>query len=346
MQQMLRRTAVVVALLATVAATVMRIVLAPQMQSAGSGAFHPSYAVIAVLVAALAVVLALVLLGREPIPRAPELPRGGRLSVAWSSLFAGAVLTATTLFDGWMWMFHGTTPAPNSTVISPLDGGALTLSMIFGIVGGLFLLWLGAHLLYHPVRRSGRLALAALAPVAWIWFRLVRYELSYASAVQVSQSFYDFMMFIFTMLFLFAFARYVSGTGEKSPKTLLFYALGTAMLSLSGVVTGVMLYYSGEAASYGMSNLANMADLGMGVFGLCVAVSLAFTRPLPVEETAREESGAELAAPSVDPDTAAEETLPASADEAFAPADQTLAAEPAEKLAEETVDALREGFRE
>ena len=301
MHTIVRKSAAFVALAATVAATVMRIVLTPQMQDANNGSFHLSYAVIALMVAAFAAVLVLILVGKGTVSHAEELSARARLPLAVSALAAGGVLATASLFDSWLWLRYGITPPPNDTVISPLDAGSLALTLIFGILGGFFLLWLGIAVAGGTLRRTTPLALAALSPVLWIWFRLVRYELSYASAVQVSQSFYDFVMLIFTMLFLFSFARHISGTGEKAEpqkasRMLLVYSLCTAIMSISGPITSIVLYMTGETAAYNASRLAGFPDLGMGVFALCTALVLLFARPIPAEELPEETAPADEAA--------------------------------------------------
>ncbi len=301
MQSLLRKIAVAVALVATVAAAVMRIVFTPSMQDAGESSL--SYAVIALLAAAFAAVFVLVLAGKGRQPQPRELSAHARLPMAISSLLAGGVLATASLYDGWVWLCYQRTPPPNDSVISSLDGGALFLTLIFGILGGIFLLWLGISLAGGGVRRTSRMALAALAPVAWIWFRLVRYELSYASAVQVSQSFYDFVMLIFTMLFLFSFARYITGTGEQKPlekshRMLVVYALCTVIMSLSGPVTSFVLYVSGRMAAYNAGSMAGITDLCMGIFALCTALTLVFAHPLPCAE--EDEKGPEGGEPAGD----------------------------------------------
>lgn len=74
--------------------------------------------------------------------------------------------------------------------------------------------------------------------------------MSYASAVDVGQSFYDFVMLIFLLLFLFAFARYISGVGQNRSRLLFFFSLMTALFALSGPLTRVFLYMTGHGDAY------------------------------------------------------------------------------------------------
>ena len=283
MQRLFRKIAVAVAVAVAVVSAVLRIVLTPQMQI--SGGFRWSYWIITLMIAAFAAVTVLVVLEKGRLPLAQELVPAASLPLAISSLLAGGILAASSLYDGCMWWIFQKTPPPNDQVISSLDAGALFLTLVFGILGGAFLVWLGVVLAEGRAFRTSRMALAALAPVAWGWFRLVRYELSYASAVQVSQSFYDFVMLIFTLLFLFAFARYISGTGERKPpekrhRLLLIYALCTAVMSLSGPLTNLALYITGTITADNFSWLAGIQDFGIGAFALCTALTLVFGNPV------------------------------------------------------------------
>ena len=137
--------------------------------------------------------------------------------------------------------------------------------------------------------RRGSYRVWALAPVAWIWFRLARYEMSYASAVSVSQSFYDFMMMIFTLLFFFSLARYVAGVGEKFPRMLTVYAFCTGLFGISAPLTRFAMYMMGETAAYNASQLATALDLVIGIFAFAVGVGLVFAKQLPAPETTEEQ---------------------------------------------------------
>lgn len=132
---------------------------------------------------------------------------------------AGAVLVVSTLFDLYIWVTTKQTPAPNAYVIGKFDAVLLVLTLAFGLLGGAFLVRIGFHWAAQGRMRRGVFALWALAPSLWVWMRLARYEMSYASATDVTESFYDFVMLIFTLLFLFSFARYVSGVNSgRSPR--------------------------------------------------------------------------------------------------------------------------------
>lgn len=278
---------------------VLRTLLAPYMQDVQTGAFHPSYAVILVMLLTLLAVGVLSFLS----PSVPARPAGKWLMpTAIMGILAGAVLTLTSLFDAVLWFGWNQTPPPNEIVISTIDGVTLFFSILFGLLGGIMLVRLGLVWLSEQESRAGILRWWALAPVGWIWMRLARYEVSYASAVDVSQSFYDFVMLIFTLLFLFSLARYVSGVGQRKPRLLFFLALATALCSLSGPLTRLALYLLGQFDAYNASPLAGVADGFIGGFALVFAFSLAFWNgeTSPAGDVPAGDESAKAAAPSVD----------------------------------------------
>lgn len=276
--QKTRIAAVVLTLIATITATVMRIILTPGMQDEDTGAFHISYVIICILLVAMLGIALLVFLSKGSYVSAIQLDRNTGNMLAAASVFSGLVLGVSSLFDVWQWMCFDITPPPNDSVINKLDGVTLFLTLLFGILGGIYLIMLGVSLISGKLKRSSKLSFSALLPVFWIWVRLVRYEVSYSSAIQVSQSFYDFVMLIFTMLFLFAFARYISGTGERSPRMLLIFALCTVLLSVSGPLTSIAMYVSGETEAYNSSRLAGFTDFGMGILAIFAAIALVFSK--------------------------------------------------------------------
>lgn len=267
--------------LMTLAVWVLRSSLTPYMQSADTGVFHPSYAVILVMTLVLAAAGVLTALSA---PAAAKPAGKWLLPTALFAILAGAVLSLTTIVDAARWFFWNRTPPPNHSVLSTVDGLTLFFTLVFGLLGGIMLVRLGLTWIFEQESRTGILRWWALAPVGWIWMRLARYEVSYASAVDVSESFYDFVMLIFTLLFLFSLARYVSGVGQKKPRLLFFFALATALCSLSGPLTRLSLYLTGQMDAFNASQLAGVTDGFIGAFALVFAFSLAFGRRVNADE--------------------------------------------------------------
>lgn len=267
--------AVIVTGVMTLVIFVLRVFLMPRLQDPDTGVFRLSYLVIALMAVTMVVVTVLALLCNRGVPAVK-----GRMLLPTSvvGILCGAVLLLSNAYDLLFWLLPPhTTPAPNPHVIGTMDGVALFFTILFGILGGLFLIRLGLRWIGENRSRTGMFRLWALTPVAWVWMRLARYEMSYASAVDVSESFYDFVMLIFTLLFFFALARHVSGVGSRPPRFLLVFTLCTGMLSVSGTLTRIVLYLMGQGEAYAASELAGPADLAVGVFALLLG--LAFSLP-------------------------------------------------------------------
>lgn len=280
---MRRKIATVLATVMTAVVLLMRVLLTPLMQDSETGQFHLSYWVIAVMALTVVAILILVLSDRRPVGVAA---RPMVLPVSMVSVAAGAVLVVSTLFDLYIWVTTKQTPAPNAYVIGKFDAVLLVLTLAFGLLGGAFLVRIGFHWAAQGRMRRGVFALWALAPSLWVWMRLARYEMSYASATDVTESFYDFVMLIFTLLFLFTFARYVSGVNSgRSPRAVLAFALCTALFSLSGTLTRLAMYLMQDSMAYTSSELAGFSDFMIGLFALIFAYSLAFPGGSVEEET-------------------------------------------------------------
>lgn len=262
-----------IAAVMVVVVALLRIAIVPNTQNAVSGRFTISYVVIGVISVALIVML---VLSRTRGNCVPRLSGGALLPVTLSGMLFGATLVLNMLYDVWNWIAYHVTPAPNQTIIGVFDAVTLILTIVFGLLGGGFLVWLclrwsasgqSVHRIYKWM---------PVMPVLWMWMRLARYELSYASAVDVTRSFYDFVMLIFSLLFLFAFARYVSGVGKPS-RWLLFFSAATALLSLSGTIAQAGFVMLLEREAYYASQLAGFPDFTLGLFALCLTFALAFS---------------------------------------------------------------------
>ncbi len=266
MQTLSKRLAALFVVLLTAGVTAVRVVLMPQLQDSDTGAFtlHP---LIVGLIFGSILLFALLILPWK----ASLYPVHGAAApfLGLLALLSGVVLLLTTGSDAWIWMTRGEAPPPNSILISGIDRGCLILTLIFGVLGGVFLLVLGLRWFTHKNQVSRLFQWGALAPVLWLWFRLARYEVSYSSAVSVSESFFDFVMLIFMLLFLFALARYVAGVGKPPVRTLRWYALCTGLLCLSGTLTRLCMYFMEEVAAYNSSRLSGAIDFFIGLFALC-----------------------------------------------------------------------------
>lgn len=286
-----KKIAAYLATAATLVVLGLRIWLTPQMRDWDTGLFHPSYGLILFMVVVMAA-LGFLAWGSP----AQRVPVQGKLLLptAVMGLLAGSVMVITSLWDAFMWWRYGETPPPNVQVISGIDGLTLLFTLVFGVLGGIFLVRLSLLWLSDNRSRSGVMQVWALAPVGWIWMRLARYEVSYASAVSVSESFYDFVMLVFLLLFLFAFARYVSGVGTGSPRLFLFFAAVAAMCCISGALTRVFLYMTGEGEASHVSELAGASDALLGIFALLLVFGQAYSsKPSAPPDTISEQPPAQ-----------------------------------------------------
>lgn len=200
-------------------------------------------------------------------------------SVSTVSILCGSAMLLCSVFEVGVFLKTGETPAPNTTVISGADGLLMALTWVCGILGGAFLAWLGFSWLTRYISYHGQHRLWALTPMLWGWMRLARYVVSYSSTVNVEKNISEFLMLIFTLLFFFAFARYVAAVGDESKTSpiLLFYACGAFLFSATAAVIRLAGYWNRSLAS-SLPQMAGAADMAVGLLALAVAVAVAYTR--------------------------------------------------------------------
>lgn len=279
----------------TVLVTVLRLVWRVELEAAPSATdtvWQLRYVIIVLLVVMIPV---LIILGLTP--KAEYRPVRGKalMPVSVLGMLAGSVMLLLSLYDLGMWLIKGVTPAPNSHVISPLDGVTLAIMLVFGVFGGYYLIKLSLAWISGGRSRQDMSGLAALLPVVWIWMRLARYEMSYASAVKVTQSFYDFMMLICILLFFFSLARYVSGVGGKNARMLGGLSLCTAVFCISGFAVRSIITLMDKVTHYTAGVMVTVTDLVIGLFAAAIAVGVLFGRPMTEEELAAEQETEALA---------------------------------------------------
>ena len=174
MRKFLRPAAVGLTAVAAIVATVLRIVITPYMQDGETGDFHVSYYVIGFLLFTMAALAILVFAGEGRIRHPISMVRHDCMPMGLSSAALGFVLIISSLFDGWSWLAFNRTPPPNETIINNLDSTTLTFTLIFGVLAGMFLMWLGAKLIAGSLKPGTGVSMGALTPVIWIWVRVVR----------------------------------------------------------------------------------------------------------------------------------------------------------------------------
>ncbi len=224
------------------------------------------------IVVALVVAIAVLCFSKEPLPYHP---RGAwKTSCGWFATFAGAVMTLTMVYAVFCLFVFGEVPPPNNVILNQIDLFAMIFMLVFGVAGGVFLAligftWMAGSHAGHPI-----LSWLSITPTLWMWFRLARYEISYASTVDISENVFDFATMIFTSLFLLQFARVIMGIGKTPKFSLLVFALCTAMVTLSGVPSEFLSIPDGASLSL---LLFAVVDVVIGLFAAVYATSVVFT---------------------------------------------------------------------
>lgn len=258
--------------IATVAVILMRVWLVPTAADWQTGLFDNNYWVMGVMLVALAVLAVLSFLS-GPVRR--EI--GGRAGVwvALASILAGLVLAVTGGID--LLRYYGVLP------MDMTNGAGSLLSLlehVFALLGGAALIRFGLALMSEGATRRGIAQWSILAPVMWMWFRLINYEMSYASMVRIEDNFFGFVMLILEMLFLFRLARYASGIGRVSAGSVMWNSMAAALFAVSGPLTRVIMYLLGDNMAYDAYYLAGPVDMAMGVLALAVGIALVSGTPV------------------------------------------------------------------
>lgn len=266
----INKLAVWATLLLTAVATAMRLLTLPQVQAEAVGEAGISIWLLLALTAGAAVLIVLACCSRLPL-RPVEGEHATPLGVV--TVIAGAVLFVDTVMAMVRLNLTGVTPPPNTQILNQADRVTLWLTLVFGFLGGVWLMALGIRWARRsPLTLVERVG--ALAPVLWMWCRLARYELSYASATNAKRSFYDFFMLIFLMLFLLAMARYAADVAPPSPKSMRAYAAVAAMVGISSPLTRLGMHLLGDVESFNASQLAGVVDFAIGLLALGMTVYL------------------------------------------------------------------------
>ncbi len=335
-------------LVATVLVAVWRWLALPSVVGNGTMLTHVNYPLLLLMAVVTAVLL---VLGRVRYEYASPALHSRVLS-AGGALF-GVVLSASSLWDIVRFIWKGVTPAPFAQLISAADRLLLTVSMLAGFFGGLFLtVWfMGLFLLpERPFRRWGRQTLAvggvltgvlifllffksyqidaramdaagiaaggiqrmtAILPLAaalvagaaisitsvraaqqhtfseeWLWLllplwafaRLARYNVVFASSVDISPAVYEFFLYALILLFLLEVAKYLSGAQAPS-RLLRGMAAATAALCVAASVSRLALFIAGHTAAVAYCSIPTAVEAALGGFAAALALTLAEDAP-------------------------------------------------------------------
>lgn len=250
----------------------LRVWLLPAAADWQTGLFTSNYWVIGLMVGALVALAALQYVA-GPIRR--EIVGTPAVVVALASMLTGLVMMAVGVLD--VLKFYGILEGGTGIMDATNAGLMSVLSLLeyaFCALGGLALLRLGLVLLSEGATRRGIAQWSVLAPVLWAWFRLIGYEMSYASMVRIEDNFFGFVMLIVELLFLFRLARFVSGIGRVGAASLMFHAMATVLFAVSGPLTRVGMYLLEDNMAYTAYHLAGPLDMAVGILALVVGVAL------------------------------------------------------------------------
>ncbi len=326
-------------LVGTVLVTVWRVLALPATVGNGNALTHINYP----LLIAMAVVAAvLFLLGRAKQDYTAPAHENRVLSASGAAF--GAVLTVSSLWDIVRFMWKGVAPAPFAQLVSAADRVLLSVSMVSGFFGGLFLTVWFMGLFFspdHPFRWWGRrilavggvltgviiillffkgyqtdmntlaatggtqhmvliltLALAMVCGIAigissvraaqyhafseeWLWLllplwafaRLARYNVVFASSVDISPAVYEFFLYAWILLFLLETAKYMSGA-EKTAHHLRGLAVATATLSLAASVSRLVFLVVGQTAALAYCSIPSVVEAALGMFAAVLTMTL------------------------------------------------------------------------
>lgn len=276
----------------TVLLTLWRIAIAPQ-PAKHSVAYGILLAVTAVTLVGLLVWCGL---QREELREVYGVPA---TVITAATLFTGALLTVSSVFTAARWFFGHEVPYPQKALLTATDKFFLGGVIVCGLLGGVFFVCLAAQ--WHRTKSvvRGFFPLMALFPVFWSWFRLLRYETSHVSAVGTYRSLLDLGVLVAEMLFLMAFARFVSNVQEKPQRFLVGLSLCTGLLCTSGGLTRFAMFCSQEGVAFEESALIMAPDIGFAVLAFAVAFGQAFAseQEPPLEEESEPEQSDEQRAP-------------------------------------------------
>lgn len=267
---------------ATAILTVWRIAVTPQAAQ-GSVLYHllPVFTVVAVL--------ALLLwcgLKKEPLY---AVKGNGAVGITAATFIAGALLTGYSLVVAGRWFLERKMPYPQKSIPTQMDALFLVGLMICGLAGGVFLIYLSAQWWKNRRVERGGFPWLALIPVFWSWFRLLRYETSHVSAIATFCSLPDVAVLVAEMLFLLAFARFVSGVEEKPPRFFVGISLSTGMLCTMGVLTGIARLFLQKTIAVSEGALIIVPDIGFALLAFSMAFGQAFFKEENSLPTAEEQ---------------------------------------------------------
>lgn len=213
---------------------------------------------------------------------------GAFWGMAAGVLITGGDMLVSSLWALYRWMGTRALPFPAQVFPTAVDAVLLYALVITGAVGGLFFLLTGVRWLFRRRTVRGIHRVMALAPVLWVWVRVIRFELSFVSSLNLHRSVYELLMLVFEMIFLLWFARFVSGVEEETPRGFVGVALITGVLTAMACLTRLGMALLQNEAAFEACGLTAAADLGICVLAFSAAFGRVFPKKVFEEEPAEE----------------------------------------------------------
>ncbi len=117
----------------------------------------------------------------------------------------------------------------------------------------------------------------------WAFARLARYNVVFASSVDISPAVYEFFLYAVILLFLLETAKCLSGAQTPS-RLLRGMAAATAVLCVAASVSRGILFVMGQAAAVAYCAIPTGVEAALGVFAAAVALTLTEDVALSSEE--------------------------------------------------------------
>lgn len=200
--------------------------------------------------------------------------------MAWISGTVGALAGVTVMVLAVMnWRQTIAHPLPD-----PLRRRAL-LTMVVLVAIGVALTVAFVRWLLRGEYTNGGLWLIT---VVWLFARMARYDVAYATSVNISPAVYDLLTYGVSLLFLFAAAQYFSGVMKPS-RHMRGLAAATAALTLGAVLSRLLFWALGNTVAFMYCPMPGVVDVGLGLFALMLTAIPVQAEEAPEEDAATTE---------------------------------------------------------
>ena len=253
------RTACMVAAVAAVLFTVMRVALTP-IADAAPLAYAFSLCVLLLFVIAVAVYSALA--KKEPI-----VVRGKSAYVsAAAATITGVSFLVYTILSVLNWWLYQAMPYPDKA-----------LAAIWLLCVGIRW-WCAGKTVKVPMYGL------ALAPVVWCWVRLIRYITSYVSLGGLFHNVYEIGTMIFETLFFMLLIKVITGVGKQPSRFFMSVSLCTGFFCTISALSQAWFFIVQDAASYSTTLLVTAPDFAVAFLAFAVAIAQSVGIPADAEE--------------------------------------------------------------